>query len=164
MVKKWPKYGQKMPKPLFKASNGFFQLFVLILLMKYIEGHHKVSFETIYTLVWSFWGSPVAKHWSKKCQKMVENYQKFNLCLLEVRFICLVYSFWSKLLRNITNFHFIPLTLICDDFESLQNLKMHWFEILLETFPQNWEPIFAFRFANFKENQQYTQHWVLLLL
>ena len=39
-----------------------------------------------------------------------------------------------------------PFTLICDDFESLQNLKMHWVEILLETCPQNWGPIFDIRF------------------
>ena len=132
--------------------------------MKCIEWHPKVSYETIYTLVWSCWGSSVAKNWSKKRKNIVKNYQKFNLWLLEVSFICLVYSFWSKLLRNITNFHLGPFTSICDDFESLQNLKMHWVGILLETCPQNWGPIFAFRFANFKENQQYTQHWVLLLL
>ena len=43
--------------------------------------------------------------------------------LLEVRFICLVYSFWSKLWRNIINFHLGPFTLIGDAFESLQNQK-----------------------------------------
>ena len=47
MVKKLPKYGQKMPKPLFEASTSFFQLFVLIFLIKDIERHYNISFETI---------------------------------------------------------------------------------------------------------------------
>ena len=44
--------------------------------------------------------------------------KKCDLKLLEILFVDLRWLFQSKLLKNITNFHFRPFVLICDHFEA----------------------------------------------
>ena len=91
--------------------------------MKYIEEHHKASFDTTYTVLRSCWGSPVAKKWSKKQQNVAESCQNHDLWHSEEQFINLVFFFGSKLLKDIRNSHLRPFTLICDHFESPQKKK-----------------------------------------
>ena len=63
-----PKYGQfrqKLKKLEFEASRDSVYWFKMLILIKTVEEHHKLSFETICIDVWSFWSFLVAKKWLK---------------------------------------------------------------------------------------------------
>ena len=54
----------------------------MIILIKTIKEHHKLSFETICIDIWSFWGFLVAKGGWKEGQTEAQNYKKkYNLKL-----------------------------------------------------------------------------------
>ena len=56
-----PNWGSKLQKILFEASRGSVYWFKVVVLIKTIGGHYKLSFETICIDVWSFWAIPEAK-------------------------------------------------------------------------------------------------------
>ena len=60
-VKIGPYWDWKFQKLNFEASTGSVYWFKMTILIKIIEGHHKLTFETICIDVQAFWGFPEAK-------------------------------------------------------------------------------------------------------
>ena len=56
---------QTLKKLEFEASRDSVYWFKMLILIKTVEEHHKLSFETICIDVWSFWSFLVAKKWLK---------------------------------------------------------------------------------------------------
>ena len=66
MVENRAKLRLKIAKKIwFEAYSASVYWFKVIILIKTLEGHHKLLFETIWIDVWSFWGFLVATEWLK---------------------------------------------------------------------------------------------------
>ena len=82
-------------------------------LIKIIEGHHRVSFETIYINLWPFWGFSEAKQWSILDHIKAENSKKVSLKLQETLF----YQFKIVyLIKTIEGHYKLSSETICTNF------------------------------------------------
>ena len=105
---------------VFSAPEALFIIPEKTFLVKIIEEHSKLSFETNYIDLRWFWGVLGERKRIKNGPKLDKNFTKTVTWSFSDTFWT---YFWWILLRNNTSFHLRLITLICDHFDEFYKQK-----------------------------------------